>query len=356
MHAPLTRSKGGTAPAPARLRVRAHLLHRLRSELSPATLRGMTPNEAGALPRRYWQKALGAPLQDFLGRGSKMFRASMTAWAWRAAGGNGELPAAFPLAVEALHAGSLIVDDIEDGALERRGDTALHERFGLAPALNAGNWLYCWPARLLGEAGLPPEQELAALKQVGAVQHRCHLGQGLDVALKVQDIDQADMAQVARTKTALKTGALMGLSAYLGALAAGRDRAACEAFSAFGERLGNVLQMLDDAGSIASEGRAAKAREDLVTGAPTWPWAWAAGQLDAAAYGELAALSRDVQDGTAEESFLRQRLRQLLPADLDAILHQELGSALETVRPQLVRVECLETLYQEIERLRTSYV
>lgn len=356
MNAPLKRSRGETAPAPAPLRVRAHLLHRLRSELSPTALRGLLPTESGTLPRRYWQKALGAPLQDFLGRGSKMFRASMTAWAWRAAGGCGDLPAAFPLAVEALHAGSLIVDDIEDGALERRGDTALHERYGLAPALNAGNWLYCWPMRLLGEAGLAPEQELAALKQVAAVQHRCHLGQGLDVALKVQDIDQSDMAQVARTKTALKTGALMGLSAYLGALAADRDGVACEAFSGFGERLGNVLQMLDDAGSITSEDRAAKAREDLVTGAPTWPWAWAAEQLDAGAYGELVALSRDVQEGAADDSFLRQRLRQLLPANLDVILREELEAALEAVRPLLVRVECIETLHQEFERLRTSYV
>lgn len=342
-------------PASAPLRVRAHLLHRLRAELSPAMLRRQLPEQEAALPRHYWQRALGAPLQDFLDRPSKMFRASMTEWAWNAAGGTGALPSAFPLAVEALHAGSLIIDDIEDDATERRGDTALHLRYGLAPALNAGNWLYFWPARLLAEAGLPPERELAALKKLGATQHRCHLGQGLDVALKVQDIHQEDMTQVAATKTTLKTGALMGLSAYFGALAAGLEHEHCDAFARFGENLGNVLQMLDDAGSISSDDRAEKAREDLVTGAPTWAWAWAAERLDSPDYKELVGLSHDVQAGRTDVSFLRQRLRHLLPDNLDDILEVQFALALETVRPAVVREACIGALQVEFERLRNSY-
>ncbi len=350
---PLLNESRRTPSAP--LRVRAHLLHRLRAELSPAALRSQLPDQAAALPRHYWQKALGAPLQDFLDRPSKMFRASMTEWAWNAAGGAGTLHSVFPLAVEALHAGSLIIDDIEDGATERRGDTALHLRYGLAPALNAGNWLYFWPARLLEEAGLPPERELAALKKLGATQHRCHLGQGLDVALKVQDIHQGDMAQVAATKTTLKTGALMGLSAYFGALAAEAENGVCETFARFGEQLGNVLQMLDDAGSISSDDRFEKAREDLVTGAPTWAWAWAAGQLDGPAYKELVGLSHDVQAGRADVSFLRQRLRHLLPGDLDKQLDAQFQAALDLVRPAVAREACIGALGIEFERLRNSY-
>jgi len=340
---------------PTPLRVRAHLLHHLRSELSPAMLRSQLPEMEATLPRHYWQKALGTPLQDFLGRSSKMFRASMTEWAWNAAGGHGELPSAFPVAVEALHAGSLVIDDIEDCATQRRGDTALHLRYGLAPALNAGNWLYFWPARLLADAGMSPERELAALKKLGETQHRCHLGQGLDVALKVHDIHQEDMTQVAATKTVLKTGALMGLAAYFGALAAGRELDQCDTYARFGEGLGSVLQMLDDAGSISSDDRAEKAREDLVTGAPTWAWAWAADRLDGTAYKELVGLSHDVQAGRADVSFLRQRLRRLLPDDLDALLESQFTLALEIVRPAVVREACMGALQVEFERLRNSY-
>jgi len=356
MNAPLSALHDTAGQGQAPLRVRAHLLHRLRSELSPAVLRDALPDGGPALPRRYWQKTLGAPLQDFLGRGSKMFRASMVEWAWKAAGGTGEISPSFPLAVEALHAGSLIIDDIEDGATERRGDTALHVRYGVAPALNAGNWLYFWPMRLIDEADLPPERALAALRKLGHTQHRCHLGQGLDVALKVQDIHQEDMTDIAEAKTTLKTGALMGLSAYFGALGAGADLAACDTYARFGEALGSVLQMLDDAGSISSESRAEKAREDLTTGAPTWPWAWAADQLDGPAYRDLVGLSHDVQSGQDDFSFLRQRLRRLLPEDLDSRLDRELEVALDIVRPVVQREACFGALQQEFKRLRNSYV
>ena len=342
---------GPLAPA----RIRARLLHQLRLELEPYSLRRQGAGNGVALPRQYWQKALGTPLRDFLGRGSKMFRAHMAEWAWSAAGGEGELCIAIPLSVEALHAGSLIIDDIQDKASLRRGDVALHERYGLATALNAGNWLYFWPVRLLSEANFSPEQELAALRKLAETQHRCHLGQGLDVSLKVHDIHQQDMAGVVRSKTALKTGALMGLSAYLGAMGAGADPEAREAFARFGEGLGGILQMLDDAGSITSEDRSEKAREDLMQGTPTWPWVWAAERLEGAAYRELVNLSHDVQAGHVDFTFLRQRLRHVLPADLSVLLRGELDLALEAVRPAIVRPATVEAIHREFTRLEQSY-
>lgn len=343
--------QGASAP----YRIRARLLHQLRLELEPGSLRRQVGGTGVALPRQYWQKALGTPLRDFLGRGSKMFRAHMAEWAWAAAGGEGELCISIPLAVEALHAGSLIVDDIEDKAVTRRGDLALHERYGLATALNAGNWLYFWPVRLLSEAMFTPEQELAALKKLAETQHRSHLGQGLDVALKVHDVHQQDTAGVVQSKTTLKTGALMGLAAYLGALRAGAGPEARDAFARFGEELGSILQMLDDAGSITSEDRAEKAREDLVQGTPTWPWVWASRHLEGPAYRELVDLSHDVQAGRVDFTFLRQRLRHMLPAELPAQLRGELDTALENVRPFIARPEALEAIYREFARLEQSY-
>ena len=60
--------------------------------------------------------------------------------------------------VELMHAGSLIVDDIEDGSEMRRGRPALHVQYGVPLALNAGNWLYFWPFELLKDAGLAAEK------------------------------------------------------------------------------------------------------------------------------------------------------------------------------------------------------
>lgn len=355
MIGPATAETTATPMALAPSRIRARLLHQLRLELDPLTLRNQGAENGGMLPRQYWQKALGTPLRDFLGRRSKMFRAHMAEWAWAAAGGEGELCISIPLAVEALHAGSLIIDDIEDNACLRRGDVALHERYGTATALNAGNWLYFWPVRLLSDAKLRPEQELAALKKLADTQLRSHLGQGLDVSLKVQDVHQEDMAGIVCAKTTLKTGALMGLSAYLGALGAGAQPQTCETFARFGEALGDVLQKLDDAGSITSEERSEKAREDLIQGTPTWPWVWAAQELDGPAYRELVELSHEVQAGHVDFTFLRQRLRHLLPGALSASLRTELETALAEVRPVIVRTACIDAMNREFARLEQSY-
>lgn len=356
MNAPVhladTRRKSASSPS----RIRAHLLHRLRNALGPGALRGELPKGAPPLPRPYWQQALATPLQDFLGRGSKMIRANLTEWAWLAAGGTGDLPMGFPLAVEALHAGSLIIDDIEDGALTRRGDTALHTRYGTATALNAGNWLYFWPARLIEEAGLCPERELAALRKLSDTQYRCHLGQGLDVSLRVQDIDRRDVREVTTSKTQLKTGSLMELTTYLGALASDAPLDKCETFAQFGGEFGLVLQMLDDAGSILVDSRSEKAREDLVTGTATWPWVWAAETLDGSAYHELVGLSHDVQAGRSEYTFLRQRLRNVTPTDLATQLKERLEHALIPLAGAVDDPHYVDAIRQQFERMQRAYV
>ena len=335
--------------------VRDLLLERLHAELAHDVLESVLPPAAATVAAAHWERAFAAPLADFLARPSKMFRASITEWAWYAAGGTGELPTQILLAVEALHAGSLIVDDIEDDGVERRGDVALHLRYGVPCALNAGNWLYFWPARLIKEVGLSAERELAALGRLTETQHRSHLGQGLDVSVKVQDVRQAEMAQVAAAKSALKTGALLGFGSYLGALTAGADLDDCETFGRFGDTIGDVLQTLDDVGPIARDGRSDKAREDLVNGAPTWVWAAVAERLDADDYDELVSLSVGVQAGEVEYESLHRRLQQLMPADFDDMIGRDLSHALETVRPAVQRTACLGALDDLFRRLRASY-
>ena len=331
------------------------LLARLHRELAPDQLGQVLPEGSAVATAPHWQRALHAPLADFLGRPSKLFRASICEWAWYAAGGTGEPPVELLLAVEALHAGSLIVDDIEDEALERRNDVALHLRYGIPCALNAGNWLYFWPARLIADVGLSPERELAAYTKLTETQHRSHLGQGLDVSVKVQDIRQVDMAQVAAAKSMLKTGALLGLSSYLGALAAGAGLDDCGTFARFGDQIGDVLQTLDDVGPIAGDGRSEKVREDLVNGAPTWVWAAAAERLDADRYDELVALAVGVQDGDIDHELLHGALRQLVPADFDEMIGRDLDHAVDTVRPVVRRTACLDALQDLFRRLRASY-
>ena len=356
MNAPITQPADFAHDTRIPPRLRAHLLHRLSTAFSPPSLRAVSGSEDSPLARSYWQRAMGNALQDFLGRHSKMIRAEMLHWAWKAAGGTGAGPTTLSLAVEALHAGSLIIDDIEDDAKTRRGDKALHLRYGLAPALNAGNWLYFWPIQLIGEAGLMPERELAALKQLGETQYRCHMGQGLDVSLKIADVRQEHVREVTTSKTRMKTGSLMGLATYLGALAADADLETCRRFAQFGESVGMTLQMLDDTGTISREDRGEKAREDLMTGTPTWPWAWAADSVSPNAYQELLNFSHDVQSGHLDYTFLRARLRQTIPTDATDRLRNAIEKALVDIQSDVQCPQALAQLRASFERMCQSYV
>jgi geranylgeranyl pyrophosphate synthase len=68
--------------------------------------------------------------------------------------------------VELIHAGSLVVDDIEDGSMIRRGKLALHIRYGLPTALNAGNWLYFRPFQLTKALELPNRTALSSMRTI----------------------------------------------------------------------------------------------------------------------------------------------------------------------------------------------
>ena len=61
---------------------------------------------------------------------------------WLLGGGTGEPPDRLAGVLELIHAGSLIVDDVEDSAEQRRGAPALHQLIGVSLAINTGSWMY----------------------------------------------------------------------------------------------------------------------------------------------------------------------------------------------------------------------
>jgi len=299
---------------------------------------------------RVWEQALTGPAREFLGRPGKELRARVVETFYRLAGGRpGALPPELPLAVEVLHAGSLIVDDIEDSAATRRGAPALHHLVGLPVALNTGNWMYFWALELLAAAAPP-----SILRTAVATLSRCHRGQALDVAICVCELPQAEVAGVVGATTALKTGSLMELAATLGAAAAGASTAVTGAFARFGHAFGVGLQMLDDLGSDTSPGRADKGAEDLGNGRPSWPWAWLAEQASELRFTELRHHGRAVVAG-ADPAPLAARLAEAVAGHGRAQVHQHLDAALTCLDDAVPSAE-LGELRAHIERLEQSYV
>ena len=309
--------------------------------------------EAEPVPFELWRRALIDPAREFLRRPGKEFRGKLTRLTWRGCGGSGEIPRELPWLVEILHAGSLIVDDVQDDSSHRRGHAALHRIVGAPLAINTGNWMYFWALSLIDELPLPATARAELTREAVTTLMRCHQGQSLDLSVDVSHLEPRHIPQTVATTTYNKTGVLMGLAARAGAVAAGADPARSAAVAQFGEELGVGLQMLDDLGSIAARARRDKGLEDLRGGRPTWPWAWLCSAVDELA---VARLQQRLRAATCDEELelVMTALRDSSLAVGRAAVRDQLARALSDVAPHL-EPEVHRGLVAEIERLEASY-
>jgi len=327
----------------------------LASHFSRGSLAALLGPEAADLGAHIWHRALKGPVLDFVERPGKALRAGLLARCHELAGGRGACPDELGAIVEILHAGSLIIDDIEDASTSRRGRPALHTVHGLPVALNAGNWMYFWALGLVERLGVSERVQLALYRWVLRTLLRSHHGQALDLTANVYELRQLDVPQVVQATTELKTGALMELAAALGAIAAGGTAELTEEFARFGREMGVALQMLDDVGGLTSEKRCHKGHEDLLLGRPTWPWAWLCAELPTAQHAELTALGTEVVSRRTHPELLARRLRAHLRGSGRVRVRRHIHAAFARLEAVTGPSPALTALRAELGRMEKSY-
>lgn len=192
------------------------------------------------------QAALADPIWELLGRGGKRWRAVLCLVFIE---GFGEDPEAFlPYACipEILHNGTIIVDDVEDGASMRRGEKALHHVHGTDIALNAGNAMYFLPLKVItrNPAGLDAATRLEAYEMLTHELNRTHLGQGMDIQWHNEpevDVSEPEYLEMC----ACKTGCLGRIVARLAAIVTGNADQQ-PAVARYAERMSVAFQIADD--------------------------------------------------------------------------------------------------------------
>jgi geranylgeranyl pyrophosphate synthase len=307
------------------------------------------------VPRELWQAALYRPLLDFTAHPGKELRARVTRSCYALAGGRGEVPALLPLLPELLHAGSLIVDDIEDDSAERRGRPTVHRSHGVPLALNAGNFLYFVPLALIERL---PVSELTQLKMhrlISTTLLDCHRGQALDLHVKVGSVGPRELPAIVEKITALKTGRLLGMAAALGALAAEAPAPRVAELQRFGEALGRGLQMLDDLGGMTHPDRAAKGLEDLRLQRATWVWAWLSERVSDAGLRALQLHCRRAERDAASAEQLRVRVRELIEDRGRAAVRATLSEALDTLTDAVAPHPLLKELERSVATMERAY-
>ncbi|RBP96902.1 farnesyl-diphosphate synthase [Rhodobacter sp. 140A] len=189
------------------------------------------------------------PLRDAMGyaaQGGKRLRAFLVLESAALFG----IPAAQAMpaaaAVEALHAYSLVHDDLpamDDDDL-RRGQPTVHRKWDEATAILAGDALQTLAFELCAEPVLGPAERrialVAALAQASGAAGMVH-GQMLDIAAETAAVPLT-LAEITRLQAG-KTGALISFAAEAGAILAGADRAP---LATYAQALGLAFQIADD--------------------------------------------------------------------------------------------------------------
>jgi farnesyl diphosphate synthase len=151
------------------------------------------------------------------------------------------------VAVELMHAYSLVHDDLpamDDDAL-RRGKPTVHVAFDEATAILAGDALQALAFDVLANATSSADVRVAMLAELAraAGVHGMCGGQALDIdATGGVAIDLPSLQRL----HAMKTGALIRASVRLGAIAAGADAASRASLDTFADALGLAFQVRDD--------------------------------------------------------------------------------------------------------------
>lgn len=264
------------------------------------------------------QEKLLSPLGEFVTRPSKVIRASLVQAGFDAARAtmsqttakmssterqNIEICASV---VEYLHAGSLIVDDVQDNSIARRGAPCYHRMHGVSEALTAGNWLYVWPLKLLRNLSNETELKNRLYEYYHDTLERAHYGQSLDVGIRVDEVEQTEVSRLSAWVTRYKTGALTALALQLGASIGGASLHLIEALSKFGHDFGSLLQRYDDLGNFLGHSQLEKKHEDLKERRLSWVWAVVADHYDHATYKKFKLAVSKLPDATALEAWSKE--------------------------------------------------
>lgn len=217
----------------------AELFERWRAR-TEASLDACLPDPAQA-PQR-----LHAAMRHAATGGGKRMRPLLAYAAGHLLGADEALLDAPAVAVELVHAYSLVHDDLpamDDDDL-RRGQPTVHVAFDEATAILAGDALQTRAFEVIAAARAPAELRVAwldALARASGAAGMCG-GQALDIDATGR---QQDLQQL-QAMHALKTGALIRAAVRMGALAGDADDATLSRLDDFAAALGLAFQIRDD--------------------------------------------------------------------------------------------------------------
>ena len=216
---------------------------------------------------------LGEAMRYAVLDGGKRLRPLLVLAACEALGGEREAAMRAAVAVELIHAYSLVHDDMPcmDNDVLRRGKPTVHVQYGEAQAMLAGDAMQALAFEVLTpDHGVAPalQARLVSLLARASGHDGMAGGQAVDLASVGCPLDESQLRDMHRRKT----GALLQASVMMGAACGGPDARAWTALSDYGAAIGLAFQVVDDILDVtqASSTLGKTAGKDIDANKPTY--------------------------------------------------------------------------------------
>lgn len=216
----------------------------------------------------------GVPLVEKIGSyivesGGKRIRPLLVLLAARGCGYQGTEHINLAAVIEFIHTATLLHDDVVDTSDLRRGKATANAKWGNAPSVLVGDFLYSRAFQML--------VELNAMPIMAVVSNATNViaeGEVLQlINCKNPDVDEASYMKVILGKTAM----LFEAASQVGAIIANASDQQIQALRLFGRHLGIAFQLVDDVLDYQSsaEEMGKNVGDDLAEGKPTLPLIYA---------------------------------------------------------------------------------
>ena len=171
--------------------------------------------------------------------------------------------------IEFLHTATLLHDDVVDTSNLRRGRSTANAKWGNAPSVLVGDFLYSRAFQMMVDIGSVP-----VMKVLSDATNIIAEGEVFQLMnCKNPDVSEQAYFEVIKNKTAM----LFQAASHSAAILAGADNTNCEALKNFGLELGLAFQLVDDMldyiGDTETMGK--NIGDDLAEGKPTLPLIYA---------------------------------------------------------------------------------
>ncbi|MDH3693316.1 MAG: polyprenyl synthetase family protein [Gammaproteobacteria bacterium] len=275
---------------------------------------------------------------DLLNAGGKRIRPLLALMACGATGGKPSDAMAVATAVEMLHTGTLLHDDVIDEAPLRRGKPSAHQVWGNSIAVLSGD--FCIFAAL---NSLLQKSDLVLIERAMETVHAMVAGELIQLEQRSRDAnaDKGIYFDVIERKTA----SLFGFATFGGARCAKASAAQLELLDQYGRNLGLGFQIVDDVLDLSGEpsvvGKALG--QDIKEGIVTLPVLFAIEEKPSLL--KDVQLARELHQNADEATTMQPLIASIIRTVQD-------GDALD--RAQTVAVDYTQAAYQSLTSLPQS--